>query len=181
MIPFRLTRIGSGVLAAAVGAGLLALGTAAAPGGKTRHVKTARPRLVAAPSALVAVTQIAPGDRVERLVELRIRGRGRFRAVYFQAKAKTSSLLDSDQQQGLQVSIDRCAKKWRTRGLAKTCVGKHTVVLAQRALVGRSKLKLGKLSAKQAAHLRLVIVFLASADNRLRSQRTDAIYSFVGR
>jgi hypothetical protein len=181
MTATRLTRIGSGVLGAVAGAGLLALGTAAAPGAKKQHVKMARPRLVAAPAPLVAATEISPGDRIERLVELRMRGRGRFRTVYFQAKAKKSSLLDSDQQQGLQVSIDRCTKKWRTRGLANICPGKRTVVLAQRPLVGRSKLKLGKLTPKRSAHLRLLIVFPATADNRLRSQRTDATYSFVGR
>lgn len=179
MTATRFTRVGSGILAAAVGAGLLALGTAAAPGGKRQHVRKARARIVVSPAALVAATRIAPGDRVERLVELRVRGRGRIRRVYFQATTRTSSALDSDRENGLQVSIDRCTKKWRTRGLIDTCPGKRKVVLAQRPLVGRSKLKLGKLTPKRAAHLRLVLVFPASAGGALANQTTDATYRFI--
>jgi hypothetical protein len=173
----RLRRFGSGAAAATVAAGLLALGTAAAP---TRHVRTGRPRLVATPSTLVAATQIAPGDRIERLVELRVRGRGRIDSVYFRASAKRSSRLDSDPRHGLQVMIDRCTKKWRTRALSNTCPGKRTVVLAQRPLVGRSKLKLGKLTAKKSAHLRLVLVLPPDAGNALQAQSTDVSYSFLG-
>jgi Camelysin metallo-endopeptidase len=175
----RLTRVGSGIAAAVVGAGLLALGTAAAPSGKRQHVKKARARLVASPTVLLPATRIAPGDRVERLVELRVRGRGRIRSVYFQATAKTSSALDSDRQNGLQVSIDRCTKKWRTHGLANACRGKRKVVLSRRPLVGRTKLKLGTLTPRQPAHLRLVIVFPPSAGSALENQLTAATYRFV--
>lgn len=176
----RLKRIISGLLGAAVGAGLLALGTAAAPGAKKQHVLKARPRLVASPSALAAATKIAPGDRIERLVELRVRGRGRIRRIYFQAAATTSSALDTDTANGLQLTIDRCTKKWRTRGAVNTCPGKRKVVLPRRPLVGRAKLKLGTLTRKQAAHLRLVIVFPADAGDGLRNQETDATYKFTG-
>jgi hypothetical protein len=175
-----LKRLFSGAAGAAVAAGLLALGTAAAPAQGGHHVRAAKPRLVATPSTLVAATQIAPGDRIERLVELRVRGRGRLRSVYFRAAAKKSSALDADEQHGLRVAIDRCTKKWRIRGLAESCPGKRTVVLAQRPLVGRAKLKLGRLTAKTGVHLRLVLVFPADAANTLQAQSTDATYSFVG-
>jgi hypothetical protein len=132
------------------------------------------------PSTLVAATQIAPGDRIERLVELRVRGRGRIGSVYFRAAAKKSSRLDSDPRHGLQVMIDRCTKKWRTRALSNTCPGKRTVALSQRPLVGRSKLKLGKLTVKKPAHLRLVLVFPPDAGNALQAQLTNATYTFVG-
>jgi hypothetical protein len=173
----RLGRFGSGAAAAAVAAGLLALGTAAAPAGR---VTSGRPRLVATPSTLVAATRIAPGDRVERLVELRVRGRGRVGRVYFQATAKKSSGLDSDRRHGLQVAIERCTKKWQTRGLVNTCPGKRRVVLPQRPLVGRTKLKLGRLTRKTAVHLRLLLVFPVDAGNALQAQATDATYRFVG-
>jgi hypothetical protein len=172
-----LARLGSGAASAAVAAGLLALGTSAAP---NRHVQKSRTRLVATPATLVAATQLAPGDRVERLVELRVRGRGRVRSVYFQAKVKKSSSLDTDRQQGLQVTIERCTKKWRARGLATSCQGKRTVVLSQRPLVGKTKLKLGKLTAEKPAHLRLVLVFPAAAGNGLQAQTTAATYRFIG-
>ena len=173
----RLKRFVSGAAVAAVAAGLLALGTAAAP---SQHLKKARARLVATPATLVAATRLAPGDRVERLVELRVRGKGRVRSVYFQATAATSSALDSDRLYGLQVMIERCTKKWRTRGLATSCPGKGKVVLARRPLTGKTKLRLGKLTSKQPAHLRLVLVFPAAAGNTLQAQSTSAKYRFVG-
>ena len=173
----RLKHIGSSAAAAAVAAGLVALGTSAAP---TQHVKKAQARLVATPATLVTATQLAPGDRVERLVELRVRGKGRVRGVYFEAAAKKSSALDQDRQHGLQVTIERCTKKWRTRPLSTSCPGKRNVVMAQRPLVGKTKLKLGKLTPKQPAHLRLVLVFPAAAGNELQTQTTSARYRFIG-
>ncbi len=172
-----LTRIVSGVFSAVFSASMLALGTSAAPG---RHVTRAHPRLHATPATLVAATKIAPGDRIERLVELRVRGRGRIRRVYFQASARKSSALDTDSRSGLQVSIDGCTKKWRTRGLVSSCPGKQTVVLAQRSLVGRTKLKLGTLTRRHAVHLRLVLVLPAGAPNALQAQATSATYRFIG-
>jgi hypothetical protein len=172
-----LKRIGSSAAAAAVAAGLVALGTSAAP---SQHVKKARARLLATPATLVTATQLAPGDRVERLVELRVRGKGRVRSVYFQATARRSSALDKDRQQGLQVTIERCTKKWRTRRLATSCPGKRTVVLRTGPLVGKTKLKLGKLTPKKPAHLRLVLVFPGAAGNTLQAQTTSARYRFIG-
>ena len=148
----QVTRIGSGLIAGACSAGLLALGTAAAP---SHHLKKVRARLVATPATLVTATQLAPGDRVERLVELRVRGKGRVRGIYFQAAATKSSALDKDRQQGLQVTIERCTKKWRSRGLTTSCPGKSKLVLARRPLVGKTRLKLGRLTPKHPAHLRL--------------------------
>ena len=173
----RLTRFGSGAASAVVAAGLLALGTSAAP---AQHVRKARPRLIATPATLVTATQLAPGDRVERLVELRMRGRGRIHRVYFQASATKRSGLDTDRQNGLQVMIERCTKKWRTRRLVTSCPGKRTVVLTSRPLVGKTKLKLGKLTPKNPAHLRLVLVFPAAAGNALQAQSTSAKYRFIG-
>ena len=173
-------RIRSAAAATTVAGTLLALGTAAAPAENARRPRSHRPRLVATPTKLAPALQIAPGDRIERLVELRVRGRGRVRGAYFEAAARKSSALDSDTRDGLQVMIERCSKRWQTRGLATSCPARHTVVLPTRPFLGRTKLRLGKLSAKTPAHLRLVLVFPARAGNGLQGQETDATYRFVG-
>jgi hypothetical protein len=173
----RLKHLASSAAAAAVAAGLVALGTSAAP---SQHVKKAPPRLLATPATLVTATQLAPGDRVERLVELRLRGKGRVRSVYFQAAARKSSALDQDRQHGLQVAIERCTTKWRTRGLINTCPGKRTIALARRPFVGKTTLRLGKLTPTKPAHLRLVLVFPGEAGNALQAQTTAARYGFIG-
>ena len=173
-------RFRSAAAAATVAAALLALGTAAAPAQNGRRVTAAKPRLVATPRSIPPAAQIAPGDRIERLVELRMRGRGRFAAVYFRATATKSSGLDADAQHGLRIAITRCSRAWATKGAVHLCRGKRTVVLAQRRLVGRAKLRLGVLRPKTPAHLLLRVTFPADAGNALQAQATDATYSFVG-
>jgi hypothetical protein len=132
------------------------------------------------PSKLPVAQAIAPGDRIERLAELRVRGHGRFTTVYFRASAKKSSALDSDAQYGLQVAIERCSKKWRRRGAGYSCPGRRFAVLARRPLLGRARLRRLELRRQRPAHLRLVITLPANAGNSLQRQSTDATYSFVG-
>src|SRR5919204_6694839 len=104
---------------AAIAVGILVLGAASAPAKGDNGLRSSRPRLVVSPSKLRAAQAIAPGDRIERLAELRRRGRGRFAAVYFRVRARTGSGLAS----GLQVSIDRCSRKWRRGGARYRCPG----------------------------------------------------------
>jgi hypothetical protein len=165
----------------AIAAAVLALGTAAAPAGSLRTVRPA-PKLVVTPARLAPAQAIAPGDRVERLVELRRRGRGRLAAAFFHARARKSSALDSDRQHGLRVAIDRCSKRWSRRGTGYVCRGKRVSILAQRPFAGRTKLKLKRLAlgAEQPSHLRLVLTLPADAGNALQGRSTEARYSFVG-
>ncbi len=165
----------------AIAAALLGLGTAAAPAGSLRSARAA-PKLVVTPARLAAAQAIAPGDHVERLVELRRRGRGRLAAVFFQARAGKSSELDSDRQHGLRVAIDRCSKRWSRGRPGYVCRGKRVSLLTQRPLAGRTKLKLKRLGlgGRQPAHLRLVLTLPADAGNALQGRSTEARYSFVG-
>ena len=175
-----LRRPGSTAASAAIAAALLALGTAAEPAATNHGPRSSQPRLVVGPSKLPVARAIAPGDRIERLAELRVRGHGRFTTVYFRASAKKSSALDSDAQYGLQVAIERCSRKWRRHGAAYSCPGRRFAVLARRPLLGRARLRRLQLRRQRPAHLRLVITLPANAGNPLQRQSTDATYSFVG-
>ena len=125
--------------------------------------------------------QLAAGDRVERRIELRKRGRGRFGAIYFVARARSRSTLDLDRLNGLHVTLKRCAKKWRRHGAGYRCA--HSVTLVStKPLTGRRRLKLRKLRLRGArrAHLLLVISLPATAGTALAGQRSRVVYSFVG-
>ena len=163
---------------------VLALGTSASSAHNGRPATRGRPRLVASPARLAGAQGIAPGDRIERLVQLRVRGKGRFAAVYLTVRARRSSLLDADKQHGLRVSIDRCSRKWRRQRNAYTCPGKRYQVLAQRPLAGRARLRRlglgGGRVGKRVARLLLVLTLPAAADNRMQAQLTTVRYSFVG-
>jgi hypothetical protein len=159
---------------------VLLLGTSASSAHNGRLATHGRPRLVARPTRIAGAQSIAPGDQIQRLVLLRIRGKGRFAAVYLKVRAKRSSLLNADKQHGLLISIDRCSKKWRQHGHTYTCPGRRLQVLAQRPLVGRTKLKRLGLNRKRLARLRLTLTLPAAAGNAMQAQVTTARYSFVG-
>ncbi len=174
-----LRRVLSVVPALALSAATLAIGTAAA-------TATSRPapghhslRLVAKPGRIAPARLLAPGDRVERLVELRARGRGRFAAVYFVRRARHRSRLDADRVQGLRVELRSCPRRWKRRGAVFTCK-RSRVILARRPLVGRTRLKRLRLAGGQTVHLRLVVTLPRGSAGSLSGQTTTAVYSFRG-
>lgn len=166
------------VPAAAVAVAVLAVGTAAAPG-RAQRPRLGAPRLVATPARLASALQLAPGDRVERLVELRKRGRGRFAAISFIARGKAGSLLASDQR-GLRVELRSCPSPWVRNGATLTCAAKTRVVLAPQPVGRRTRLTRLRLHGNRSAHLKLVLSLSAAAGNALQGQLTSLTYSFVG-
>ena len=175
-------RVLSAAPALAVGAAVLAVGTSAAPSSKARTLRQAHPRLVARPAKLAAAVRLAPGDQVQRLVELRRRGRGQFRAIYFVARAKGRSQLTTDVQNGLHVELRSCRKRWvpLRGGHAYRCSSKPALVMSPRPVVGRTRLMHLRLKGQRAVHLRLVVSLPARAGNALQGKTTSLRYSFVG-
>lgn len=174
-------RILSAVPPLVLSAAVLAIGTAAAPG-KARAPRghaSLRLRLVATPARIAPALRLVPGDRVERLVELRARGRGRLAAVYFVVRARHRSTLDTDRVRGLRVELRSCPGRWRRHGRLYSCA-RSRVILARRALVGRTRLWRLRLAGGRTAHLRLTVTLPHSAGRGLAGQRTSAVYSFVG-
>jgi spore coat-associated protein N len=159
---------------------VLVLATSASSAYNGKPAGHGRPRLIATPARVSGAQSVAPGDQIQRLVQLRVSGKGRFAAVYLNVRAKRSSLLNTDTQHGLLISIDRCTKKWRQHGHTYTCPGKRYKVLAQRPLVGRAELKRLGLRGRRLARLRLVLTLPASAGNAMQAQLTTVRYSFVG-
>ena len=176
-----LPRVLSAAPALAVAAAVLAVGTPAAPSGTAHAVGHTRPRLVARPAKLTAAVRLAPGDQVQRLVELRKRGRGRFGAIFFVARAKGRSPLTADPRNGLHVELRSCRRPWvaLSGGHAYRCSSKSALVMAPRPMVGRTKLNL-RLNGQQSVHLRLLVSLPARAGNVLQGQTASLRYSFVG-
>ena len=177
-----LPRVLSAAPALAVAAAVLAVGTSAAPSGKAHAVGHARPQLVAQPAKLTAAVRLAPGDQVQRLIELRKRGRGRFGAIYFVVRAKDGSPLAADAGKGLHVELRSCRKRWvaLSGGQTYRCSSKPALVMAPRPMVGRTKLKHLRLNGQQTMHLSLLVSLPARAGNALQGKTTSLRYSFVG-
>jgi len=163
----------------ALSAATLAIGTAAANGNARPARGHSALRLVAKPARIAPALLLSPGDRVERHVDLRARGSGRFAAVYFTARARRRSRLDLDRVQGLQVELRSCPRRWRRRGAVYTCA-KSRVILSRRPLVGQTRLRRVGLAGGRLVHLRLVVTLPRGSTGALAGQTTSAVYSFRG-
>ena len=134
----------------------------------------------------IGATNIAAGDTIQRSVDLIDSGSLNLASVTLTTSATTSSLLNTDTTNGLQMVIDKCSVAWTEGGTAPaytyTCSGTTSSVLASAPVVG-SNLTLSNLSALTAGstdHLRVTLTLPSAAGNTLQSQSSVIQYSFTG-
>jgi spore coat-associated protein N len=134
----------------------------------------------------VGASNIAPGDTIQRSVDLLNSGSIDLSGITLTTNATTSSLLDTDATNGLQMVIDRCSNAWTEGGTAPaytyTCSGATSSVLASRAVVG-SNLTLSSLAALTNGvtdHLRVTLSFPSAAPNSFQNQSSTIQYTFTG-
>jgi spore coat-associated protein N len=126
---------------------------------------------------------IAPGDTMQRAIDLSYSGTISFGSATLTTSATSSSLLDTDAANGLQIAIDKCSQAWTESAppYTYTCGGSTSSVLASRALIG-SALALSNLTltAGSTDHLRVTITLPSSADNTLQNKSSTIDYTFTG-
>jgi len=134
----------------------------------------------------VGASNIAPGDTIQRSVDLINSGSIDLSGITLTTNATASSLLDTDATNGLQMVIDRCSNAWTEGGTAPaytyTCSGATSSVLASRAVVG-SNLTLSNLAALTNGvtdHLRVTLTFPSAAPNSFQNQSSTIQYTFTG-
>ena len=83
---------------------------------------------------------IAAGDTMQRAIDLSYSGSISFGSATLTTNATTSSGLDTDATNGLQIAIDKCSQAWTESGppYTYTCGGSTSTALASRALIGSS-------------------------------------------
>jgi spore coat-associated protein N len=126
---------------------------------------------------------IAAGDTMQRAIDLSYSGSINFGSATLTTTATSSSSLDTDATNGLQIAIDKCSQAWTESGppYTYTCGGSTSIVLASRALIG-SNVALSNLTLTAGAtdHLRVTVSFPSSADNTLQNQSSTVSYTFIG-
>jgi len=134
----------------------------------------------------VGASNIAPGDTIQRSVDLIDSGSIDLASITLTTNATTSSLLDTDATDGLQMVIDRCSNAWTEGGTAPaytyTCSGTTSTVLPSRAIVG-TNLALSNLTALTNGvtdHLRVTLTFPSTAPNSFQNQSSTVQYTFTG-
>ena len=134
----------------------------------------------------VGASNVAPGDTIQRSVDLIDSGSIDLASITLTTNATSSSLLDTDATNGLQMVIDRCSNAWTEGGTAPaytyTCSGATSTVLASRAIIG-TNLALSNLSALTNGvtdHLRVTLSFPSAAPNSFQNQSSTVQYTFTG-
>ncbi|WP_423182256.1 TasA family protein [Arthrobacter sp. NyZ413] len=135
----------------------------------------------------VAATNIVPGDTIQRVATLtNAAGNQNLSAITLTAAATTSSKLDTDATNGLQVVVDKCSTTWTEAGTAPaytyTCSGTTTQVLATRAVVGANLAlaNLSSLTAGNTDNLRVTLTLPTAADNTFQGLNSVVGFTFTG-
>jgi len=134
----------------------------------------------------IGASNIAAGDTIQRSVDLINQGSLNLSAVTLTTTATTSSALNTDPVNGLQMVIDKCSVPWTEGGTAPaytyTCSGATSIVLASTPVVG-SNMTLSNLSALTAGstdHLRVTLTLPVTAPNSMQGLTSTIQYTFTG-
>ena len=132
----------------------------------------------------VDATAIAPGDTIQRSVDLVDQGTINLASVTLTTSATTSSVLDTDATNGLQMVIDKCSQAWTEAGppYTYTCGGSTSTVLSSRAVIqtGVTLSNLSSLTAGNTDHLRATLTFPSGAGNSFQNKSSTIQYAFTG-
>jgi hypothetical protein len=142
--------------------------------------------LGAANRLTVGATNIVPGDTIQRAIDINNNGSAgtsSVGAVTLTTTAPTSSLLDSDATNGLQMVIDKCSVAWTEAGppYTYTCGGVTTSVLTTRAVIGASIAlsNMSSITAGNTDRLRVTLTLPAASGNALQGQSSTLNYVFT--
>ncbi len=134
----------------------------------------------------VNATGLVPGDTVQRAFDLTNSGNQSLASIALTTTATTSSLLDTDATNGLQMVLDRCSTPWTESGTSPafsyTCGGTNSTILSSRAVIG-SNMSMAGLSALSPAgtdHLRVTLTLPTTAGNTFQGVTSTISYAFTG-
>jgi predicted ribosomally synthesized peptide with SipW-like signal peptide len=130
----------------------------------------------------VGASGLAPGDTVQRSVDLTNSGSIDLAGVTMTTTASPSSLLDTDATNGLQMVVDKCSVAWTEAGppYTYTCGGTTTTVLASRPVVGSNLSLSNAMSSGATDHLRVTLTLPNTADNSFQNKSSTITYAFTG-
>ena len=134
----------------------------------------------------VNASGLVPGDTIQRSFNLTNTGSQNLASVALTTTATSSSLLDTDATNGLQMVIDRCSVAWTESGsspaFSYSCSGSTTTIITSRAVIQSSLTMsgLGALTAGATDYLRLTLTFPSSAGATFQGISSTLSYSFLG-
>jgi hypothetical protein len=131
----------------------------------------------------VGASNLAAGDTIQRAVDVKNTGTITLASVTLSTSATTSSLLDTDATNGLQMVIDKCSQAWTETGgppYTYTCGGSTSTVLTSApVIVTNQALSNITLTAGTDNFLRVTLTLPSAAPNTLQNKSSTIQYSFT--
>jgi len=131
----------------------------------------------------VGASNIAAGDTIQRTVDIKNIGNIALAGVTLTTSATTSSLLDTDTTNGLQMVIDKCTVAWTETGgppYTYTCGGTTSTVLASTPVIGSNLALLNlTLTAGTDNYARVTLTLPGAAPNTLQNKSSVIQYAFT--
>lgn len=129
----------------------------------------------------VPVTNLLPGDSVEKFATLGNTGDSDLNTVTLTVSTTTPSVLTTDETNGLQLTIAACSVAWTAvANAADTCSGTETSVLTSGAVIGADKALSGlsSLTAGSADHLKITTALPTAAGNSFQGATSTIDFTF---
>jgi spore coat-associated protein N len=131
----------------------------------------------------VGAAGLAAGDTVARAVDVKNTGSITIVAPTLTTNATTSSLLDTDTTNGLQMTINKCSVAWTETGgppYTYTCTGTQTAVLTSVPVIG-ANLTLSNITATSGSDnfLVLTLTLPAGSPNTEQNQSSTIQFTFT--
>jgi hypothetical protein len=133
----------------------------------------------------VDASNVVPGDTIQRAVTLSNTGTSNLGGVTLTTTAKTSSLLDTDATNGLQLKIESCSVAWvavaPTTAPTYTCGGTTSDVLASKAVIGaNTPIATTAVTNGTTDNLRVTLTLPATAGDSFQGASSTINFAFTG-
>ena len=132
----------------------------------------------------VDTTGLSPGDSFAKAFDITNAGSTDFTSYSMTTSFATSSLLDTDAADGLQVRLERCSDPWVESGtlpaFSYACPGTRTTVVAFRPIAMSAVPLAGMASAVPGAtdHMLLTEMLPTTAGNAFQNLSTAVVFTF---
>ena len=130
----------------------------------------------------VPVTDLLPGDKVERLATLANTATSDLNNVTLNTPATVPSALTTDATDGLQLTIENCTSPWAGTAGAYTCAGTRTTVLGSGPVITGTAKTLTMptaLTAGATDNLKIITTLPATAGNAFQKLNSTVAFAFT--
>jgi spore coat-associated protein N len=131
-------------------------------------------------------SDVAPGDTMQRALDLNSSGTVSMSAVTLETTATSSSFLDTgngNTADALQIVIQKCSVAWTEAGVSPaytyTCSGATSTVLASTPII-MAPTTLSNINLSGTNHLRVTLTFPSTDDDSFQNQSSVIQYTFAG-